>query len=249
MGVITNCCTRESIIQNSQISLYSKSDEDIFNNMNNKIKEISLIKESIENPFKFIISSKFYSLILAKKHKDEIFYKISKNKKIKEILILMYDLLQFIKETATNEKKNKKIISIKNNAQFSFGYLLKEMKEKNYEDKNDYLINKSLINMCLIIQSILYLKNESNENNNNDDIYKENFWKNKDIVNETKKNGYQGAFFLLLYKNRKNELNFNLNNENSKYDNFNLKIKEELKTEINQYYKLSTNFCNDLLNC
>ena len=65
MGVITTCCTRESIIHNSQISLYSKSEDDFMNN-ENKIMEISLNKE-IDNPFEFITSGKYYSLILQKK--------------------------------------------------------------------------------------------------------------------------------------------------------------------------------------
>ena len=43
-----------------------------------------------------------------------------------------------------------------------------------------------------------------------------------------------------LYKNKKNNINFDETDKN--------KIKDELKKEINQYYKLSINFCNDLIN-
>lgn len=235
MGVITTCCTRESIIHNSQISLYSKSEDDFMNN-ENKIMEISLNKE-IDNPFEFITSGKYYSLILQKKNKNEISYQITKDKKIQEIILLMYDLLKWIKDINNN---NKKIILIKNITRFGFEYLLKEMKEKNYEDKNNYFINKSLTNMCLIIQSILFLQSKENNENNENDFFKVNIWTNKDIINENKKYAYQGCFFLMLYKNKKNNINFDETDKN--------KIKDELKKEINQYYKLSINFCNDLIN-
>ena len=88
--------------------------------------------------------------------------------------------------------------------------------------------------MCLIIQSLLYLKNNEKINNN---VYKINIWKNKDIIKETKKYGFQSAFFILLYKNKK----ININQGEKE------KIKEELLQEINKYYKLSINLCNDLI--
>ena len=44
----------------------------------------------------------------------------------------------------------------------------------------------------------------------------------------------------MLYKNKKNNINLDETDKN--------KIKDELKKEINQYYKLSINFCNDLIN-
>ena len=42
MGVITRCCTRESIISNSQISLYSNSDTE------SKIQKIKEIPSDID---------------------------------------------------------------------------------------------------------------------------------------------------------------------------------------------------------
>ena len=236
MGVITNCCTRESIIHNSQISLYSQSEYDI-TKKEKKTKEISSFKE-INNPFEFITSNQYYSLILEKNHKSEISYQITKNMKIKEIIILMLHLLKWIKDINDNDQR---IILIKENAQFSYEFLLKEMKQNNYEDKNEHYINKSLTYMCLIVQSILFITNKEKVENDENNVYKVNIWKNKDIVNETKKYGYQGAFFLMLFKNRKNNINWNEIDKN--------KLKEELKNEINLNYKTSVNFCNDLINC
>ena len=229
MGVITRCCTRESIISNSQISLYSNSDTE------SKIQKIKEIPSDIDknNAFHFIISDKFYELLTKKISKNSIIEQITKDMNINEIIILMNELLKWINNFESNDNKQS-INSIKTNAKCSLGFLLKEMKNNNYEEKNNYFITKSLSNMGLIAQSLLFLK--SNESIKND-VYKINIWKNKDIVKEAKKYGFQAAFFILLYKDRKININ-----EGEKD-----KIKEELFQEINQNYKLSVNFCDDLI--
>ena len=229
MGVITRCCTRESIISNSQISLYSNSDTE------SKIQKIKEIPSDIDknNAFHFIISDKFYELLTKKISKNSIMEQITKDMNINETITLMNELLKWINNFESNDNKQS-INSIKTNAKCSLGFLLKEMKNNNYEEKNNYFITKSLSNMGLIAQSLLFLKNNESIRN---DVYKINIWKNKDIVKETKKYGFQAAFFILLYKDRKININ-----EGEKD-----KIKEELLQEINQNYKLSVNFCDDLI--
>ena len=229
MGVITRCCTRESIISNSQISLYSNSDTE------SKIQKIKEIPSDIDknNAFHFIISDKFYELLTKKISKNSIMEQITKDMNINETITLMNELLKWINNFESNENKQS-INTIKTNAKCSLGFLLKEMKNNNYEEKNNYFITKSLSNMGLIAQSLLFLKNNESIKN---DVYKINIWKNKDIVKETKKYGFQAAFFILLYKDRKININ-----EGEKE-----KIKEELLQEINQNYKLSVNFCDDLI--
>ena len=229
MGVITRCCTRESIISNSQISLYSNSDTE------SKIQKIKEIPSDIDknNAFHFIISDKFYELLTKKISKNSIMEQITKDMNINETITLMNELLKWINIFESNDNKQS-INSIKTNAKCSLGFLLKEMKNNNYEEKNNYFITKSLSNMGLIAQSLLFLKNNESIKN---DVYKINIWKNKDIVKETKKYGFQAAFFILLYKDRKININ-----EGEKE-----KIKEELLQEINQNYKLSVNFCDDLI--
>ena len=229
MGVITRCCTRESIISNSQISLYSNSDTE------SKIQKIKEIPSDIDknNAFHFIISDKFYELLTKKISKNSIMEQITKDMNINETITLMNELLKWINNFESNDNKQS-INSIKTNAKCSLGFLLKEMKNNNYEEKNNYFITKSLSNMGLIAQSLLFLKNNESIKN---DVYKINIWKNKDIVKETKKYGFQAAFFILLYKDRKININ-----EGEKE-----KIKEELLQEINQNYKLSVNFCDDLI--
>ena len=229
MGVITRCCTRESIISNSQISLYSNSDTE------SKIQKIKEIPSDIDknNAFHFIISDKFYQLLTKKISKNSIMEQITKDMNINETITLMNELLKWINNFESNDNKQS-INTIKTNAKCSLGFLLKEMKNNNYEEKNNYFITKSLSNMGLIAQSLLFLKNNESIRN---DVYKINIWKNKDIVKETKKYGFQAAFFILLYKDRKININ-----EGEKE-----KIKEELLQEINQNYKLSVNFCDDLI--
>ena len=229
MGVITRCCTRESIISNSQISLYSNSDTE------SKIQKIKEIPSDIDknNAFHFIISDKFYELLTKKISKNSIIEQITKDMNINETITLMNELLKWINNFESNDNKQS-INAIKTNAKCSLGFLLKEMKNNNYEEKNNYFITKSLSNMGLIAQSLLFLKNNESIRN---DVYKINIWKNKDIIKETKKYGFQAAFFILLYKDRKININ-----EGEKD-----KIKEELLQEINQNYKLSVNFCDDLI--
>ena len=192
MGVITRCCTRESIISNSQISLYSNSDTE------SKIQKIKEIPSDIDknNAFHFIISDKFYELLTKKISKNSIIEQITKDMNINETITLMNELLKWINNFESNDNKQS-INAIKTNAKCSLGFLLKEMKNNNYEEKNNYFITKSLGNMGLIAQSLLFLKNNESIKN---DVYKINIWKNKDIVKETKKYGFQAAFFILLYK-------------------------------------------------
>ena len=230
MGVITRCCTRESIISNSQISLYSNSDSE------KRIQTANELSSSFDknSAFQFITSDKFYALLTKNISKNSIVKQLSKDMTISEIISLMTELLKYIENFEPNEDNKIKINNIKINAKCSFVYSLKEMQKQIYEEKNNYFITKSLVNLCLIVQSLLLLKNEDSFR---DDIYKINIWKNKDIVKETRKYGFQGAFFILLYKNRK----INLNEGNKD------KIKNDLLQEINQYYKLSANFYNDLI--
>ena len=230
MGVITKCCTRESIISTSQISIYSNSDIDAKEEI---IKEIppNLDQNAI---FQFLISEKYYSLLSKKYLKNAIVEQITKDMNITNIILIMDEILKYILNF--EEENNINIITIKNNAKCSYGFLIKEMKTIKEEEKNNYFVTRALSNICIIVQSLLYLKqNEKNQ------VYKVNIWKNKDIIKESKKNGFQGAFYLLMYKKRKDELNLNENNKEQ--------IKNEIKKEIKDYYELSIDFCNYLINC
>ena len=230
MGVITRCCTRESIISNSQISLYSNSDSDI------KIQKINELPSNSDknSAFQFITSDKLYKLLSQKISKNAIIGQMIKDMNTNEIILLMNELLKWINNFESKDNNKNIIDTIKINAKCSYEFLLKEMQKNNYEGKDNYFMIKAVSYMSLIVQSLLFLNNNENDK---DDIYKINIWKDKDIIKETKKYGFQGAFFILLYKNK----NININEGDKE------KIKEELLQELNQYYKLSVNFCNDLV--
>ena len=230
MGVITRCCTRESIISNSQISLYSNSDSDI------KIQKINELPSNSDknSVFQFITSDKLYKLLSQKISKNAIIGQMIKDMNTNEIILLMNELLKWINNFESKDNNKNIIDTIKINAKCSYEFLLKEMQKNNYEGKDNYFMIKAVSYMSLIVQSLLFLNNNENDK---DDTYKINIWKDKDIIKETKKYGFQGAFFILLYKNK----NININEGDKE------KIKEELLQELNQYYKLSVNFCNDLV--
>ena len=230
MGVITRCCTRESIISNSQISLYSNSNSDI------KIQKINELPSNSDknSAFQFITSDKLYKLLSQKISKNAIIGQMIKDMNTNEIILLMNELLKWINNFESKDNNKNIIDTIKINAKCSYEFLLKEMQKNNYEGKDNYFMIKAVSYMSLIVQSLLFLNNNENDK---DDTYKINIWKDKDIIKETKKYGFQGAFFILLYKNK----NININEGDKE------KIKEELLQELNQYYKLSVNFCNDLV--
>ena len=230
MGVITRCCTRESIISNSQISLYSNSDSDI------KIQKINELPSNSDknSAFQFITSDKLYKLLSQKISKNAIIGQMIKDMNTNEIILLMNELLKWINNFESKDNNKNIIDTIKINAKCSYEFLLKEMQKNNYEGKDNYFMIKAVSYMSLIVQSLLFLNNNENDK---DDTYKINIWKDKDIIKEKKKYGFQGAFFILLYKNK----NININEGDKE------KIKEELLQELNQYYKLSVNFCNDLV--
>ena len=231
MGVITKCCTRELIISNSQISLYSVSE---IENKEEKNKELPS-NFDVKGAFNFIISDKFYSLISQNNQKHSIIGQISANMNINEIILLIEEILKYINNFEPNEKYKVSINIIKSNVKCSYECLIKEMKNNNYKEKNNYYITRALGNICIILQSLLYLKN------NEKDIYKTNIWNNKDIIKESKKYGIQGAFFLIVFKNKNKNKEINSNEDKEK-------IKNELKKEINECYKVTSDFCNDLFN-
>ena len=195
MGVITRCCTRESIISNSQISLYSNSDSDI------KIQKINELPSNSDknSAFQFITSDKLYKLLSQKISKNAIIGQMIKDMNTNEIILLMNELLKWINNFESKDNNKNIIDTIKINAKCSYEFLLKEMQKNNYEGKDNYFMIKAVSYMSLIVQSLLFLNNNENDK---DDTYKINIWKDKDIIKETKKYGFQGEFFILLYKNK-----------------------------------------------
>ena len=64
MGVITNCCTKQTIIQSSSISVYSLTEENSSNNNELDQNEILVISD-IDQALKFITSKDYYTLLIS----------------------------------------------------------------------------------------------------------------------------------------------------------------------------------------
>ena len=112
MGVIKRCCTRESIISNSQISLYSNSDSDI------KIQKINELQSNSDknSAFQFIISDKLYKLLSQKISKNAIIGQMIKDMNTNEIILLMNELLKWINNFESKDNNKNIIYTIKINA-------------------------------------------------------------------------------------------------------------------------------------
>ena len=141
MGVITRCCTRESIISNSQISLYSNSDSDI------KIQKINELPSNSDknSAFQFITSDKLYKLLSQKISKNAIIGQMIKDMNTNEIILLMNELLKWINNFESKDNNKNIIDTIKINAKCSYEFLLKEMQKNNYEGKDNYFMIKAVV--------------------------------------------------------------------------------------------------------
>ena len=238
MGVITNCCSRQSITQGSSISIYSL-EEDTKDNELPQNEKMSISDE--EHALKFITSKDYYSLLLKKVPK----HKIAKNICLKldnaKIFSLINKLFQWILQEEFNncdENSKNKINLIKTNAKISLNYLLKELKNIKFSEGIDIYILQGLTSLALIAQCLLFLSNKTEDNE-----FKLCIWDNKNIVDEAKNYGFQAAYFFCLIKKKYEAIK----NNNSNFNDDN-KITNKKKEEFNAFYKISINYANDLIN-
>ena len=241
MGVITNCCTRQSIIQSSSISVYSLTEEDAPKN-NDQYKNELINVSDAEHAFKFITSKDYYSLLLKKIPKHIISKTICFKLNNADIISLINKLFKWIRKEEFNdvdENSKKTINLIKENTKISLNYLLTEIQNIKYNEKLEIYILQGLTSISLIVQCLLFLANNKKTDMNE---FKLNIWENKNIVEEAKKYGFQASYFIYLIKNKYNGKNNELNELNEN------KITIEKKEQINNFYKASINFMNDLIN-
>ena len=241
MGVITNCCTRQSIIQSSSISVYSLTEEDAPKN-NDQYKNELINVSDAEHAFNFITSKDYYSLLLKKIPKHIISKKICLKLNNADIISLINKLFEWIRKEEFNdidENSKKTIDLIKENTKISLNYLLTEIQNIKYNEKLEIYILQGLTSISLIVQCLLFLANNKNTDMNE---FKLNIWENKNIVEEAKKYGFHAAYFIYLIKNKYNGKNNELNELNEN------KITIEKKEQINNFYKASIDFMNDLIN-
>jgi hypothetical protein len=238
MGALVNCCSKQSVIYSSSISIYSvnenepSKDNDSYNNI---IAPISDINQAL----KFITSKEYYLLLIENIPKHIISKKICQKLNNNDIMTIINNLYDWIKnENLDNcdETTKQSINLIKENTLHGLRFILKELKDIKFNGKLDIFILQAFTTISLIAQCILYLKNKNNQNDNS---FKISIWENQNIVNEAKKYVFQAAYFLLLIKKKYG------NKENNTYEN---KITNDIKQQINNFYKLSIDFSNDIIN-
>lgn len=238
MGALANCCSKQSVIYSSAISVYSVN-EDELSKTKDLYSDILAPISDINQAVKFITSKEYYALLIKNIPKHIISKKVCQKLSNNDIMTMINNLLDWIKNEDLidcDDTTKQSINLIKENSLHGLRFILKELKGTKFDDKLDIFILQAFTSTSLITQCILYLKNKNNQNDNS---YKISLWGNQSIVNEAKKYVFQAAYFLLLVK-KKYE-----NKENKSSGN---KITEDIKEQINNFYKISIDFSNDIIN-
>ena len=240
MGAIANCCSRQSIIQSSSISIYSMNESQQLST-NDLQKDVIPTILDINHALNFTTSKEYYTLLLKNIPKHIISKKICNKLNNSEIITLINKLLDWIISENIDdcdESSKQKINLIKENSKSGLKYILKELKDVKFSEKLDIYILQALTSTSLISQIVLFLKNQNNPSDS------ENFriciWDKENIVNVAKNCIFQATYFLLLIKKKYS----NKTGNNSKNEN---KITDELKDQINKYCKISIDFTNYII--
>ena len=238
MGAIANCCSRQSIIQSSSISIYSMNENEQLNT-NDINKELIPTILDVNHALNFTTSKDYYTLLLKNIPKHIISKKICNKLNNSEIITLINKLLDWIISENIDdcdESSKQKINLIKENSKSGLKYILKELKDVKFSEKLDIYILQALTSTSLISQIVLFLKSQNNPNDS------ENFriciWDQKNIVNVAKNFIFHASYFLLLTK-KKYSKKTDDNSEN--------KITNEIKDQINKYCKISIDFTNNII--
>ena len=188
-------------------------------NLNNKsitseqelfINKIDNNNKSNKDIYNFIISYEYYMLLLKNISPNDLIKKLCEFKNINDLIEIINMIINFI-INFNNENNNNIIKSIKDNVNLGTKKLLIELNNfKNIEDKKGKEnFEKSISDFSIIIHYFIY--------NNNNKLYIENYWKNKNIENEIKMNSYKAIYNLIKAKNEiiLNKTNNNFINKNN----------------------------------
>ena len=205
-------------------------DDNSKENINNKsitseqelfINNIETYNKSNKDIYNYIINSEYYILLLKKISPNVLIKKLCEFKNINDLIEIVNLIINFI-INFNNENNNNIIKSIKDNINLGTKKLLIELNNyKNIENKKGKeFFEKSISDFSVIIHYFIY-------NNNNNKIYKENYWKNKNIENEIKMNSYKALYNLIKAKNE-----INLNNNNNNFLNKNNTVSTNLSNVV-----------------
>ena len=240
MGAIANCCSRQSIIQSSSISIYSMNESQQLST-NDLQKDVIPTILDINHALNFTTSKEYYTLLLKNIPKHIISKKICNKLNNSEIITLINKLLDWIISENIDdcdESSKQKINLIKENSKSGLKYILKELKDVKFSEKLDIYILQALTSTSLISQIVLFLKSQNNPSDSEN--YRICIWDKENIVNVAKNCIFQASYFLLLTKKKYSKKT----DDHSKNEN---KITDELKDQINKYCKISIDFTNYII--
>ena len=228
MGLMVGCCNVEQK-SNSEISVNIDECDD---------KLLEPVRSIIDanQGLSYLTSPEFYSIltqltiskyvimrkVVQKLSNDEIFQLIKK----------IYDYINNINTDKFEPKTKKRIEIIKINVNVRTTYIIKELKNVQFETNTECQLVKSLTDFSMILQCVIYLKNLPYGVNE----YKINLWENKSIYNELKRYLFDAVYYLfqikMKYKYKKKVSN---------------KITKENRNELNGVYMLVNNFVSEEL--
>ncbi len=253
MGITASCCNSGAPNKKNEIivsfSLDSElNDKDIKQNLdNNTLKDIKSAND-IEEAFNFITSENYYKLLFKITYPYIIIGKIIENLDNSNLLSLIQKLLEICLNY--HNASNKYIDYVKINLDYGTKNTLHEINLLNLESINQNntfkkLFIKILSDLSLIYQ---YFKYENEKDNNED--YKENYWKELNIEEELKTNVYKIDYTLIKLKNYLISLLSPLNNEfatsSKTCEETNNKEKIHTRDITIKLYKEVENFVNNI---
>jgi hypothetical protein len=253
MGIAASCCNSADPNKKTEMivsfSLDSELiDKDIKPNLdNNKLQDI-ISANNIEDAFNFITSENYYKLLFKISYPYIIIGKIIQNLENSDLLSLLQKLLELCLNY--HNVSNKYIDYVKINLDYGTKNTFHEINLLNLESINQNnsfkkLFIKILSDLSLIYQ---YFKYENEKDNNED--YKENYWKDLKIEEELKTYVYKIDYNLIKLKNDFISVLSPLNNEfatsSKTCEETNNKEKIHTRDITIKIYKDVENFVNNI---
>ena len=253
MGIAASCCNSADPNKKTEMivsfSLDSELiDKDIKPNLdNNKLQDI-ISANNIEDAFNFITSENYYKLLFKISYPYIIIGKIIQNLENSDLLSLLQKLLELCLNY--HNVNNKYIDYVKINLDYGTKNTFHEINLLNLESINQNnsfkkLFIKILSDLSLIYQ---YFKYENEKDNNED--YKENYWKDLKIEEELKTYVYKIDYNLIKLKNDFISVLSPLNNEfatsSKTCEETNNKEKIHTRDITIKIYKDVENFVNNI---
>lgn len=233
MGVNLICCLNRTNVLNSDVKVLEDSTANYQISAELALKNIKSLND-ISQAFNFIISGEYYLLLFKITNVYTLIDKIISELNCDDIFTLIEKFVNWINNSESVE--NKIINEMKLNVEYGTKRLITEIHDFHSQNKiklpKIYLI-KCLTNLSLISQYIKYINNNEKEED-----YKENYWK-EDDKKKIKLLSYKVSYNLMKIRDfLLNSSNHNDNKENTDSLKSN---NEKLDSSKNEYLNLYGN--------